>query len=103
MLAELDEDERAQTLSGQARRQQGDRSGDCALGTETAQATRDRRGRKGYLLRKSVRGLAVVALDQVQKRNVEAIKHLPKLPNFGTKGSEIARNTRASSLTVLVE
>ena len=59
----------------------------AAPGPDAAtQPARDRGRRKRHLLRKCVGGLAIVALDQVQERNVEAIEHRRQAAKFWHEG-----------------
>ncbi len=85
MLAELDEDERAQPAIGQPRGKQSDGSRDHPVAAKAAQAAGDRRRRKRDVLGKGFGGAAVVTLDEVEQGKVEAIEHARSLPNFGIK------------------
>ena len=60
-------------------------------------------GESGHLLSKRVGGLAVVTLDEVQKRNVEAIEHRRQAAKFWHEGKRNCTQRARISLTVLVE
>ena len=62
--------------------EQSDRAGDHAVRAQAAQAAGDGGGRQRDLVRQRFGGAAVVALDEVQKGNVEAVEHPAQLAKF---------------------
>ena len=75
MFGKVDEEEGAQALVGQARRQQGNGPRDPAFCAQPPQPSRNCRRRQGNALRQLIGGHRIVLLHKVEQGEVETVEH----------------------------